>query len=152
MGQSPVAARRHVDLARIGFGISDELGNGPGRKRWIDLHDEWRAHDAGDRRDVADEIETELVVKRGIARVCRRDQEEGVTVSGRAHYHLGSDIAGGAWPVLNNEWMTKPLRQPLTDQAPFDVGPTTGRITPVSYTHLRAHETRHDLVCRLLLE
>src|SRR5428012_22799 len=23
---------------------------------------------------------------------------------------------------------------------------------PVSYTHLRPHETRHDLVCRLLLE
>src|SRR5450756_1670879 len=28
----------------------------------------------------------------------------------------------------------------------------TGSPTPVSYTHLRAHETRHDLVCRLLLE
>src|SRR5450756_930916 len=26
------------------------------------------------------------------------------------------------------------------------------RRIPVSYTHLRAHETRHDLVCRLLLE
>src|SRR5450756_3238091 len=25
-------------------------------------------------------------------------------------------------------------------------------IHAVSYTHLRAHETRHDLVCRLLLE
>ena len=25
------------------------------------------------------------------------------------------------------------------------------RIFPVSYTHIRAHETRHDLVCRLLL-
>jgi len=25
-------------------------------------------------------------------------------------------------------------------------------IRAVSYTHLRAHETRHDLVCRLLLE
>src|SRR5428012_21466 len=25
-------------------------------------------------------------------------------------------------------------------------------ISPVSYTHLRAHGTRHDLVCRLLLE
>ena len=25
-------------------------------------------------------------------------------------------------------------------------------LKPVSYTHLRAHETRHDLVCRLLLE
>src|SRR5450759_2711012 len=27
-----------------------------------------------------------------------------------------------------------------------------GDAEPVSYTHLRAHETRHDLVCRLLLE
>src|SRR5450756_2995677 len=27
-----------------------------------------------------------------------------------------------------------------------------GRLVAVSYTHLRAHETRHDLVCRLLLE
>src|SRR5450756_1544155 len=26
------------------------------------------------------------------------------------------------------------------------------RFASVSYTHLRAHETRHDLVCRLLLE
>src|SRR5450756_1497392 len=25
-------------------------------------------------------------------------------------------------------------------------------VVSVSYTHLRAHETRHDLVCRLLLE
>src|SRR5450759_5815115 len=34
-------------------------------------------------------------------------------------------------------------------------GPFAGRRrwhVPVSYTHLRAHETRHDLVCRLLLE
>src|SRR5450756_2978165 len=29
---------------------------------------------------------------------------------------------------------------------------TAGAPPPVSYTHLRAHETRHDLVCRLLLE
>ena len=29
---------------------------------------------------------------------------------------------------------------------------TEDRMTAVSYTHLRAHETRHDLVCRLLLE
>src|SRR5659263_188561 len=28
----------------------------------------------------------------------------------------------------------------------------SGAATAVSYTHLRAHETRHDLVCRLLLE
>jgi len=31
-------------------------------------------------------------------------------------------------------------------------GDEAGRRIAVSYTHLRAHETRHDLVCRLLLE
>ena len=30
--------------------------------------------------------------------------------------------------------------------------PASRYAEPVSYTHLRAHETRHDLVCRLLLE
>src|SRR5450756_10978 len=36
---------------------------------------------------------------------------------------------------VHREWMGRPSR----------------RSRPVSYTHLRAHETRHDLVCRLLL-
>src|SRR5450759_1304189 len=31
-------------------------------------------------------------------------------------------------------------------------GTAISGIDAVSYTHLRAHETRHDLVCRLLLE
>ena len=33
-----------------------------------------------------------------------------------------------------------------------EVGGQVGDGTPVSYTHLRAHETGLDLVCRLLLE
>src|SRR5659263_505721 len=32
------------------------------------------------------------------------------------------------------------------------IGELDTSIISVSYTHLRAHETRHDLVCRLLLE
>src|SRR5678816_1588613 len=41
-----------------------------------------------------------------------------------------------------------------TDMSPGAFGPnTTSRTTfPVSYTHLRAHETPEHLVCRLLLE
>ena len=38
---------------------------------------------------------------------------------------------------------------PIGDKAAGYLPVTT---TTVSYTHLRAHETRHDLVCRLLLE
>src|SRR5665648_1204733 len=34
----------------------------------------------------------------------------------------------------------------------FGVKELLDTFVPVSYTHLRAHETRHDLVCRLLLE
>src|SRR5450759_4953396 len=35
----------------------------------------------------------------------------------------------------------------------FGLGNSTNALLiPVSYTHLRAHETRHDLVCRLLLD
>src|SRR5450756_2721637 len=42
----------------------------------------------------------------------------------------------------------------LVDAASGSVFAVVLIITPasVSYTHLRAHETRHDLVCRLLLE
>src|SRR5262249_51929122 len=53
----PAASRCHVDLARIGFGIGDELWEGLGRHRWINLHDEAEGGESADRRDVADEIE-----------------------------------------------------------------------------------------------
>ena len=36
--------------------------------------------------------------------------------------------------------------------AEVGVAPVQNHIIPVSYTHLRAHETVLDLVCRLLLE
>src|SRR5665648_969597 len=52
----------------------------------------------------------------------------------RASYHDGFEVA-----EINAE--------PGAEFVRF----SSGR-TPVSYTHLRAHETRHDLVCRLLLE
>src|SRR5450756_2953243 len=49
------------------------------------------------------------------------------------------------------------LKPTLWTVRPTSGGPMTtadlGSIfNAVSYTHLRAHETRHDLVCRLLLE
>ena len=41
----------------------------------------------------------------------------------------------------------------IANAATGTIGLENARLTAaVSYTHLRAHETRHDLVCRLLLE
>ena len=74
-----------------------------------------------DRRDVADEIEIEIVVERRVDRDRSGDQEERIAVRGRAHDRLGADIAAGARPVLDDEWLAEPLRQPLAHQARDDV-------------------------------
>src|SRR5450759_833466 len=51
--------------------------------------------------------------------------------------------------MRENASKTTPTLNVTSPNIPF----TSVRSTiPVSYTHLRAHETRHDLVCRLLLE
>src|SRR5450756_1572606 len=51
----------------------------------------------------------------------------------------GCPHCGGELEVVAEEWAT-------TTDLPVQPQP---EVTPVSYTHLRAHETRHDLVCRL---
>jgi hypothetical protein len=96
MGPGSAATRGHVDLARISFGVGDELGNGLGRNQCIHDHDTGLAADARDRRDVAKEIVIELIVERRVDYVWCTDEEERVAVGGRAHDGFGGDIAGGA--------------------------------------------------------
>src|SRR5678815_1279411 len=45
-----------------------------------------------------------------------------------------------------------PATSVLWNSLPSSVFPTQFNLPPVSYTHLRAHETPEHLVCRLLLE
>jgi len=85
------------------------------------------SENAGDRRNVADEIEIELIVERRVARVEATGHEQRIAVCGRVHDRLGADIAAAARPVLDDEWLAEPLRQPLTDQAREDVGRAGGR-------------------------
>ena len=121
------AGRRHVDLARIGLGIGDELGNGLGGHRRIHHHHGGDADDAGDRRDVADEIEIEIVVERGVDRVGLVDPEQRVAIGRRMHHRLGGDIGAGARAILDDELLAKALRQPLADQSRSNVGRCAGR-------------------------
>jgi len=51
MERAPIAARRHVDLARIGLGVADEFRDRLGWNRWIDHHDIKGAANARDRRE-----------------------------------------------------------------------------------------------------
>src|SRR5659263_313533 len=65
---------------------------------------------------------------------------------------LSAAPASGAVVVIHTP-TTKNGAFSVQQDVKFKVGTKTEDIRePVSYTHLRAHETRHDLVCRLLLE
>src|SRR5262249_59742832 len=130
MGSAPAAARSHVELARIGLGIRNKLGKGFGWNRWIDQHDEGHPDSARDWRDVADEIETEVVVKRVIERVRRCDKEKRIAIGWRAHDCLSGEIGCGARPVLNDKLLAKSLRQPLAHEACDDVPAGDPTINP----------------------
>jgi hypothetical protein len=79
------------------------------------------AANARDRRYFADEIEIELVVERRIHRVRHADKQERIAVRRCPHDCLGGDIAASTRPVVDDERLCEPLRQPLTDQACHDV-------------------------------
>jgi len=126
MDRGTDATRSVADLAGIRFHVADELGNGLRRERRIYLHDKRVTDDARDRCDVADEVETELVIERGVDRVRRGDKEQRVTVRGRARHGFGGDIGGCPGSVFDDELLAELLRQPLTDQARGDVGGAAG--------------------------
>src|SRR5262245_44571585 len=109
-------ARRHDDLAGIGLGVSDQLGNGLRWKRRVYHQDSRSAVDARNRRDVANEVETEVVIECHVPCVMCTDLEERIAVGRRLHDCLGGQIAASAHPVLDDEWLAGALRQPLTDQ------------------------------------
>jgi hypothetical protein len=111
----------HAELARIRLSGGDELRNCCGRNRWAHHHDVGPDNNAGDRRDVTDQMEIQFVVERCVDRLCRTDHKQCVAVSGRAHDGLGGDVGTSARPVLDDEWLAEALRQPLTDQAREDV-------------------------------
>src|SRR5262249_30353799 len=109
MGGGSNTTRRHIELAGIGLGISDELGNRFCWNREIRHHELGHASDDCDRRDVTVEIETKLFVQRSVDRVCASDQEDRVAIRGRTNERLGSDILATAGSVIDDEWLAEPL-------------------------------------------
>src|SRR5262245_60827925 len=110
MGYAPSSSRAHVYLAWIGFGVSYELRDRFSRNGWNDNHDLGTTGNACDRRDVANEIEIELLEKRRITRVRKTNQEKRVAIRGRIHDGRGGDVGHRAGPVLDDELVAGPLR------------------------------------------
>src|SRR5262245_9572913 len=126
MGRGPVAKRCHVNLAGVGLGIGDEFRNRLSWNRWVNYHDIWQKGESRNGRDVLDEIEIEFLIERCIDNIRRSNQEKRIAIGGRTHDRLGGDIAARAGPVVDDEWLAEPLRQPLPYYAYDNIAPRTG--------------------------
>src|SRR5260221_865904 len=122
MRHGPAAGRSHVDLARIPLGVGNELRDRLGWNGWIDHHDIEGAANARDRRDIADEIEIELLAERRVHRVRHSDEQERIAVRRCPDDAFSADVAAGTRSVLNDKWLPEPLRQRLTHETGDGVG------------------------------
>ncbi len=127
MDRRAVAGRCHVQLSGIGFYIGDELGNVVGRDRRIDLQHVGHARHAGDRREVAFQIELGIVEERGVDRIHCGDKQQRVAVRRRRRDRFAGEIAGGAGPVLDDHRLAESAGYELSDQAGDNVGRAAGR-------------------------
>jgi hypothetical protein len=59
--------------------------------------------------DIADEIEIEVFIEGCVDCGSSIRTKKRIAISGRTYDCFGGDIAGGACPVLNDEWLTEPL-------------------------------------------
>ena len=118
-----------MELARIGLSIGDEFGNSFCRDCRIDHHNEGAKAYAGDRHNVTDEIESEVVVNRRIERVRGSNQEQRIAVRRCGRDDFSADIAACARPVIDDDRSAEPLRKRCTYKARDNVGRETGRIS-----------------------
>jgi hypothetical protein len=121
-GFAPDTTRRHVDLAGIGLNVRQEFGKRLCGERRMHDEDADPSMSARDRYDVADNVEAKLVVERDVPAVGRSKLEQRVTVWRSTNNHLRGKIAARARSVLDNELLTKTLRQPLTEKASEQIG------------------------------
>src|SRR5450756_2929437 len=76
-------------------------------------------------------------------------RKDGTMVKGTSYYTKDKGKPGKT--PGSEKWYQHNVEMNWHKDEPAEVR-RANALKAVSYTHLRAHETRHDLVCRLLLE
>jgi len=99
--------RGHIHFAWIGLRVIDERRNRLGGERWICQHGLGLLRDARNRGDIADEIEIELLIERGVDCIRRADEEERIAVWRRSHDGFCGDIGASARSIFDDEWLAK---------------------------------------------
>ena len=72
---------------------------------------------------------------------------------GYIRFRADSEASSKAIYEAYTRWCDDNAQKPMSaNRVSSELAQNERLYNAVSYTHLRAHETRHDLVCRLLLE
>src|SRR5436305_1454619 len=93
----------HIDLARICFGVGDELGDRRGRKGRVDLEDIWRPGQRCDGHDIANEIVAQMLVERDADGVRRGHEKERMAIAGCAYDCLRGNATARTGPALDDK-------------------------------------------------
>ncbi len=122
-----VAARRHVELARVGARVGDQrahVGDAVGgRLRRVHDEDVRHAGDERDRREVLDRVVGHLRIQRRIDRLrADRSHQQRVAVGRRLGDEIGAQVAAGAGLVLDDEALAEGLGELGRERAGEDVG------------------------------
>jgi hypothetical protein len=121
------AERGKIDLAWIGFGISDEFRNGLGGDIGIDVQHQRQFGEPGHRRNVALKVERQGFVEQRIDHVRRHGEQQRVAVGRRVDDRLHGDIGAAARFVLDDHRLAEPGREPLAQQACDEIDAAAGR-------------------------
>ena len=110
------------------------------------------ANDAGDRRRVAQKIEIEMLIKRGVDGVRTGNQKQRVTVGRRLHHHLGGEVGAGAGPIIDDELLAELFGQPFRRQPRHGIGGAARRKAAQDVHRARrigvgARQARHNGQC-----
>jgi hypothetical protein len=86
-------------------------------------------HRARDRRNVANEIEVQVLIDRRVPRVRSGGFKQRIAIGFCPSHHFGGDIAAGSRAIFDDELLPKPLREPLSGEPRDDVIDAAGGIT-----------------------
>ena len=155
MMRSADAAGAVAELARIGLGVGDELGDGLHRHVVVDQQDERQMRHHRDRLEILHRVVGDLLVERRIDRHRRAGRHQQRVTVGRGFRHrIDADLLAGAGPVLHHERLAEPLlprqrRHPRQDvgragrRERHDDGDVVGRVVLGRRARRAAGEQSH---------
>src|SRR5262245_65227349 len=86
------------------------------------------ADEAGDRIDVAQEVEVDILVERSVDRVGGVDEDYRIAIGRRLNDGFGREIIACTRAILDDELLAKPLAEPVAEYPRKNVSRAAGRI------------------------